>query len=380
MAQTPKKAGGLKARSDGADTTLVDALAALIEATADDRGGGDLDRAQSKAFDAMEARSSKRRVELAREALAISPLCADAYLILASETKQLQEAIPLYRQAVEAGAQALGEAAFEEDVGLFWGLIETRPYMRARHALAAALWQAGERAEPVKHYNDMLRLNPNDNQGIRYILADALLELGRDTEAAALLKRYKDDASAAWAWSGALLSFRRKGDVAASRKALARAVGSNPYVADYLLARKPMPKTLPQFIGMGDENEAIAYVDDADTAWLATVGAKNWVESVLSTAASHAPATDGRSEPEHAAQAELDRIDEAVLALLLLGLHDGNRVWKSYDWSALDRLHDKGLISEPAGRAKSVALSPEGLRAAREAFEKLFRRDAAAGT
>jgi hypothetical protein len=52
-----------------------------------------------------------------------------------------------------------------------------------------------------------------------------------------------------------------------------------------------------------------------------------------------------------------DRIDDCVLALLLLGRHDGQRVWKTFDWAAMERLHEKGLISDPVGRAKSVALT-----------------------
>jgi len=128
---------------------------------------------------------------------------------------------------VAAGADALGEAAFKDDVGLFWGLLETRPYMRACHECALALWRAGERNEALAHYRDMLRLNPNDNQGIRYLLMDALLELGHDAEAAALLELYKDDGSAAWAWSGVLLAFRRDGDSPAARKTLAKAAKVN---------------------------------------------------------------------------------------------------------------------------------------------------------
>jgi hypothetical protein len=69
-----------------------------------------------------------------------------------------------------------------------------------------------------------------------------------------------------------------------------------------------------------------------------------------------------------------DRIDDAVLALLLLGLHDGSRVWKSFDWDAMDRLHRKGLISDPVGKTKSVGLSEEGQRRAERLFEELFAR------
>jgi hypothetical protein len=67
-----------------------------------------------------------------------------------------------------------------------------------------------------------------------------------------------------------------------------------------------------------------------------------------------------------------DRIDDAVLALLLLGLHDGDRAWKSFDWEAMGRLHTKGLISDPVGKAKSVALSQEGLNQAQALLQSLF--------
>ncbi|MBK8211921.1 MAG: hypothetical protein IPK78_20240 [Rhodospirillales bacterium] len=67
-----------------------------------------------------------------------------------------------------------------------------------------------------------------------------------------------------------------------------------------------------------------------------------------------------------------NRIDDAVLALLLLGLDDGRRAWKSFDWDALDRLHAKGLISDPVGKAKSVMFTDEGLERARSLFREMF--------
>jgi hypothetical protein len=66
------------------------------------------------------------------------------------------------------------------------------------------------------------------------------------------------------------------------------------------------------------------------------------------------------------------KIDQTVLALLYLTLHDGNRAWKSLDWDAMNRLHEKGLISEPVSKAKSVALTENGLRESERLFEKFF--------
>ena len=73
-----------------------------------------------------------------------------------------------------------------------------------------------------------------------------------------------------------------------------------------------------------------------------------------------------------------DQIDDAVLALLFLGRHDGIRTWKSFDWAAMERLHAKGLISDPVGKAKSVVFTDEGMRQSEALFRKLFaiRREA----
>ena len=67
-----------------------------------------------------------------------------------------------------------------------------------------------------------------------------------------------------------------------------------------------------------------------------------------------------------------DRIDDAVLALAYLTLHDGARVWKSFDWDALNRLHAKGLISDPVSKAKSVVLTEQGLKEAERLCCELF--------
>ena len=69
-----------------------------------------------------------------------------------------------------------------------------------------------------------------------------------------------------------------------------------------------------------------------------------------------------------------ERIDDAVLALLWLGLHDGWRAWKGFDWCALDRPHRKGMISDPVGKARSVVFTEEGQREAERLFRALFAR------
>ena len=69
-----------------------------------------------------------------------------------------------------------------------------------------------------------------------------------------------------------------------------------------------------------------------------------------------------------------DKIDEAVLALMWLTVHDERRAWKGFDWDALERLHARGLIADPVNKAKSVILTDEGLRQSEELFRALFTR------
>jgi hypothetical protein len=70
----------------------------------------------------------------------------------------------------------------------------------------------------------------------------------------------------------------------------------------------------------------------------------------------------------------IKKIDDAVLALLYLTLHDQNRAWKSFDWDAMNRLHEKGFISNPVGKAKSIAFTDAGLREAERLFDELFTK------
>ena len=74
---------------------------------------------------------------------------------------------------------------------------------------------------------------------------------------------------------------------------------------------------------------------------------------------------------------DTDKIDEAVLALLYLTLHDQFRAWKGHDWDVLDRLYRKGMIDNPVSKAKSVMLTDEGLSESERLFRRLFERTAA---
>jgi hypothetical protein len=66
------------------------------------------------------------------------------------------------------------------------------------------------------------------------------------------------------------------------------------------------------------------------------------------------------------------KVEEAVLAVLWLTLHNDVAAWKTIDWDTMDKLHQKGFISDPARRAKSVVFTEEGLAEAERAARRLF--------
>jgi tetratricopeptide (TPR) repeat protein len=234
--------------------------------------------AQDIAWTAWDEPNRKKRIQLAKKAMKVSPDCADAYVILAQESARTPaETEEMYRKGIEAGERAIGKKGFKEGAGHFWGILETRPYMRAKHGLAMTLWDLGKREEAVDHYREMLGLNPNDNQGMREVLLPCLIELGRDVEALRLLKEYEKCASATWEYSAVLLAFRREGDSANSRGLLAEAMKYNKHVPKYLLGREKIGRGLPEFMSLGDENEALVYLHFNTNCWKVTPGAIAWL-------------------------------------------------------------------------------------------------------
>lgn len=236
-----------------------------------------LEKAQDLCYQAFDS-IGRRQLQLARQALQVCPDCADAYVLLAERTGDVSKAAELYAQGVAAGERTLGPDRFETDAGHFWGLTDTRPYMRARLGLASCLERLGRNEEALDHYRELLRLNPGDNQGVRYLYLPLLLKMGLDAEAARFMKDSQDEPTANWTYTRALLAYRLGGDCSAARTELKKAVKVNPYVAGYLLAEEE-PDELPESYSLGSREEAILCASELRSAFAATPGALQWLET-----------------------------------------------------------------------------------------------------
>lgn len=237
----------------------------------------DLERAQDLAYEAMES-LGRVRVKRARQALAISVDCADAYIVLGEAANTAREALEWYERAVAAGERAVGADSLATLAGECWGRLETRPYMRARLAFAQTLWDVGEGDRALDHYRELLRLNPNDNQGVRYLLLPALLKIGRDDEADALLREYREDPQAVWLYARALRAFRAEGDSAGARTALEAALRANPHVIRCWLNADAEPRFTADHFALGSPEEGQYVADVLQDLLDVTPGALEWID------------------------------------------------------------------------------------------------------
>ncbi|PQP84915.1 hypothetical protein C0Q44_10505 [Paenibacillus sp. PCH8] len=240
--------------------------------------GTSKDKAQALLYKAMEASSAKRRIQLAKTVLEMYPDSPDAYLILAEESDNEPDALAYFKAGIAAGERELGELFFEKNKGYFWGLHETRPYIRICKSYAESCWLGGDATEAAQILEHILELNTEDNTGVRYLLVGVYLYSNRLKQAEQMLEKYgKGDAATAFAYGQIILEYKKNGITSQLKMLYRVARGVNKHVPDYLLGLKRLPHNLPDFVGMGDSNEAIEYVIMHSRLWASVPDLLKWM-------------------------------------------------------------------------------------------------------
>ena len=236
--------------------------------------------AADKVADAIEAawdaRTDAARAKAARHVLALDADALDGYVILAQSIALDAERLALLFEAVRRGRRQWAEAIKRPSRHDFWMDFETRPFMRALHLLALCLWKTGERDLAVHEAEALLRLNPNDNQGIRELLLVWYAERGEWAALRKLLKRYRNDAGTGFACACWLSAFQA-GEP--TEPLLDAVLDANPHVPilladpDAVIVEEEEEYTIPGLVAMGSVAEAAGYVAFARAAWIALPGA-----------------------------------------------------------------------------------------------------------
>ncbi len=281
-------------------TFLRPAIEALLDATRPASAGESGPEAAQRLIEAAWNSEDEDAIELALAALHASTDCVEAYIFFGFQAgDQLQVAIPFFTLGLIAGYEAIGAETFQTLAGSFWAVPETRPFMTALAALARANRDAGAIEVAALHYQEMLKLNPGDDQGARFEMMGIMLE-AQDHEGLAELFQVYDDASAPFRWGAALDAFQQLGDGEASRQLLTAAQAANSHVAALLAETQEFPEEVTTNIQPGSVDEAVLVADLQMPAWQATEGALPWLAAQvgITPAEAVAAAPGALVEPE----------------------------------------------------------------------------------
>ena len=245
-----------------------------------DRAQGNSRAAQELVYAAWETPDSNAAFDLLTRAVELEVTNIDAWLGLLDYTPTtVEERIPILRRLVALGEQKLGKRVFEQNKGHFWGLLETRPYMRARAQLAWNLMELDRFEESIAEYEAMLDLNPNDNQGMRYPLMACYLAIKRLDGARRLLEQYDElGFSALWAWAY-VLERLLAGDPDGATQALQDARRQNRHAQAFFVEQRKVPRHLPGSYSPGSKEEAIIAWNILRRAWTRHPEAHAWLKA-----------------------------------------------------------------------------------------------------
>ncbi|MFZ9935984.1 MAG: tetratricopeptide repeat protein [Luteolibacter sp.] len=258
----------------------------------------DLDRAEDL-IDGLDDDASSAEIRRAAEqALAITPYCISAWLMLGVHEPDAAKALEYFDQGIEKGRVRFDGLieALEDDQGI-WGWIEARDFMRLLNNRALVLQELGEFEQAQKTYEEMLELNPGDNQGVRGDLLRLYMIHRRLDDARALLDRYPDDGDIAMAYGRALLVFCETMDRSGfempdleqpgapksppammkslgpefdlAKKHMRRALKLNPFVPWMITHPQLMGVELDETFSFGGPAEAVAYAQKWALVWYA---------------------------------------------------------------------------------------------------------------
>jgi hypothetical protein len=141
-------------------------------------------------------------------------------------------------------------------------------------------WQNNEKNKAIDQLKYILKLNPRDDQGVRYVLLAYLLELDMLEDAQSLMMSYSDDYSTYWSFCELLLDIKKQEDAAIIEMEFGMCVECNEYVVPYLIGDEKIPSEAVRSYGDGDRNEAIFYVQSAGDAWFKDENALNTLKEL----------------------------------------------------------------------------------------------------
>lgn len=214
--------------------------------------------------EAFECTSKNKAINLAKQALEIYPDNIDAESLIAEFEENPIKKLKKYNDIIEKATKILeNQNMFDnENVGDFWLILETRPYMRARHNKILILIDLGRYTEAAKECEELLKLCNNDNMGIRYILIGLYCILEKFEECEKIYKKYKDQ-TLSMVFTMAIMNYK-KGDYKKAKEYLKKVEEQNQFILEIFLNENGrfFKEPVNDYFSYGSEEEACFVIND----------------------------------------------------------------------------------------------------------------------
>lgn len=212
-----------------------------------------------------------------QESMRADPSFADGLYhlgLIAHERGEWRRAEEYYRAALETASK---EFDLKSRRLSWWGMIETRPLMRALHGLGLVLWKQRKVSAAIEIFEQMMQMNPNDNQGVRYLIGALYHQLGERDQAQQWYRKTADDVHVLFNW--ALLCWE-SGEQQDAVTHLLQGIVENPYLAPRLLGETPRRYTFWHASNREEPEYADDYLDLYGAMWRRQRGALKFLQQV----------------------------------------------------------------------------------------------------
>lgn len=148
--------------------------------------------------------------------------------------KQIEKKLKMYKETMDKVKAYLEEENIvsDKDIGNYYGICETRPYMRTRNLYTRTLIELGRYKEALEHCKEMVKLSENDNLGVRFTLIGLYAMFEEFDKVQEVYKFYGDDRL--YMSLPLAISYYKKADYRKCKSLLKKIDTYNHYIIDYI--------------------------------------------------------------------------------------------------------------------------------------------------
>lgn len=229
---------------------------------------------------AYEANTKSKAKKYAKKALEVCPDLFDAKLFLIDMEDNFSKKETMLNEALKEEKEKLKDEDFFEKncIGHFYGIFETRPYIRGLYSKAMLQTHMGKMKLAIKTSEEIIRLNESDNTGTRYMLMALYAHLEDEKNLLKLYKKYDEEYSMEMIIP-LMVYYYKQDDVKNAKKYLKMVAKLNPnFIKFYTGKMEEDDDFIKGYYRSGSPSEVISYFNNYGFLLLAVPTLKDFIE------------------------------------------------------------------------------------------------------